>query len=246
MTSHPDFLVLGSGILGMGHHFYWIGEPALWVALGGMFSMAEVIPLIFLLVRAWQEVRLVRAAGEAFPQRLAFGFFTAASVWNFVGAGVLGGIINPPIVSYFEHGQFLTSAHGHASMFGAFGMLALGLVYFAVRSMVPSDRWSDRLGTWALISFNAAIVLWLALNLLPVGLPQLFATIENGFAYARSLAFYDSVTIFQWARLPGDLAYLAGALLLVVDLYRRFWMWRAARLGRVHRTPVPSAAPVRP
>jgi nitric oxide reductase subunit B len=240
-------LVLGSGIIGMGHHFYWIGEPALWVALGGMFSMAEVIPLIFLLARAWSELRLVRASGGAFPQRVAFGFFTAASVWNFVGAGVLGGVINPPIVSYFEHGQFLTSAHGHASMFGAFGMLALGLVYFAVRNLVPSDRWSDRLGIWALIAFNAAIVLWLALNLLPVGVAQLATTIDGGFASARSLAFYETVVFFQWARLPGDLAYLAGALLLTVDLYRKFWGWRAAWATRSH--PRPSAvrpAPLHP
>jgi nitric oxide reductase subunit B len=228
-------LVMASGIVGMGHHFYWIGEPALWVALGGMFSMAEVIPLIFLLVRAWQELRLIRATGEAFPQRVAFGFFTAAAAWNFVGAGVLGGVINPPIVSYFEHGQFLTSAHGHASMFGAFGMLALGLVYFSVRSMLPADRWSDRLGFAALISFNAAIVLWLALNLLPVGIPQVLATIENGYAYSRSLAFYETVGIWQWARLPGDLAYLAGAVMLLADLARKFWIWRSLHREEVTR-----------
>ncbi|HEX6139799.1 MAG TPA: cbb3-type cytochrome c oxidase subunit I [Candidatus Limnocylindria bacterium] len=236
-------LVLGSGMVGMGHHFYWIGEPALWVALGGMFSMAEVIPLIFLVVRAWHELRLVRAAGDAFPQKLAFGFITAASAWNFVGAGVLGGVINPPIVSYFEHGQFLTSAHGHASMFGAFGMLALGLVYFAVRSMLPAERWSDRLGTWALYAFNAAIVLWLVLNLLPVGVLQIAATINEGFAYARSLAFYDGVVFFQWARLPGDVAYLAGAVLLLADLGRKFWIWRSLRVeerGRVGRAPLPA------
>jgi nitric oxide reductase subunit B len=224
-------LVMGSGIVGMGHHFYWIGEPALWVALGGMFSMAEVIPLIFLLVRAWQEVRLVRAAGPAFGQRLAFGFFTAAAAWNFVGAGVLGGVINPPIVSYFEHGQFLTSAHGHASMFGAFGMLALGLVYFSIRNMLPAHRWSDRLGTWALVSFNAAIVLWLVLNLLPVGIPQLVATVNNGFAAARSVEFYDSVAIFMWLRLPGDLAYLAGAGFLIADLGGKFLAWRRLGVG---------------
>jgi nitric oxide reductase subunit B len=239
-------LVMGSGIVGMGHHFYWIGEPGLWIALGGMFSMGEVIPLIFLLVRAWQELRLVRAAGQAFPQRLAFGFFTAAAAWNFVGAGVLGGIINPPIVSYFEHGQFLTSAHGHASMFGAFGMLALGLVYFSIRQMMASDRWSDRLGTWALWSFNAAIVLWLALNLLPVGIPQVLATIDHGFAYARSLAFYDTVNLFQWLRLPGDLAYLLGAVILLVDLGRKFLLFRRAHSEeRLPRRPAlrPAAIP---
>jgi nitric oxide reductase subunit B len=241
-------LVMGSGIVGMGHHFYWIGEPALWVALGGMFSMAEVIPLIFLLARAWQEVRLVRAAGNAFPQRLAFGFFTAAAAWNFVGAGVLGGVINPPIVSYFEHGQFLTSAHGHASMFGAFGMLALGLIYFSIRGMMPANRWSDRLGTWALVSFNAAIVLWLALNLLPVGVPQVLATVDHGYAYARSLAFYDTVTFWQWARLPGDVAYLFGAVLLVADLGRKFWIWRSLHREEVvpGRAPAPRPAPLRP
>jgi nitric oxide reductase subunit B len=236
-------LVLGSGIVGMGHHFYWIGEPALWMAVGGMFSMAEVIPLIFLLIRAWQEMRLVRAAGDGFGQRIAFGFFTAAATWNFLGAGVLGGVINPPIVSYFEHGQFLTSAHGHASMFGAFGMLAIGLAYFAIHSMVPVERRSERLGTWALVSLNAAIVLWLVLNLLPVGIPQLAATINEGFAYARSVQFYDTVSVFMWARVPGDVAFLAGGAFLLIDLTRTFLTWRAGRVAETSHVirPVPIA-----
>jgi nitric oxide reductase subunit B len=143
----------------------------------------------------------------------------------------MGGIINPPIVSYFEHGTFLTSAHAHASMFGAFGLLALGLLYLAVRGMVPERHWSDRWPLRALVLFNASIVLWLVLNLLPVGIAQLAAVIKHGYGYARSLAFYDGVVAFQWLRLPGDLAFLAGGAIVLVDLLAKLRRRRAATVA---------------
>ncbi len=96
-------LIFGSGFVGMGHHFYWVGEPAVWLALGATFSMVEVIPLGFLIWRAWHEYRAVRAAGREFPQRTAFMFFTSAAVWNVLGAGLIGAIVNPPLVNYYEH-----------------------------------------------------------------------------------------------------------------------------------------------
>src|SRR5450759_4421383 len=82
-------------------------------------------------------------------------------------------------------------------MFGAFGLLALGLLYLAVRGMVATKHWSDRWPLRALALFNAAIVLWLVLNLLPVGIAQMAAVIQSGYGYARSLAFYDGVVAFQ-------------------------------------------------
>jgi len=237
-------LIFGAGLIGTGHHFYWVGEPAMWLALGALFGILEVIPLGILVIRAWQEYRAIRAAGEQFPQRTAFYFFVSASAWNFFGAGVLGGIINPPIVSYFEHGSFLTSAHGHASMFGAFGLLALGLLYLAVRGMVPGGHWSDRWPLRALLLFNASIVLWLVLNLLPVGIAQLAATIEHGYGYARSLAFYDGVVAFQWLRLPGDLAFLAGGAIVLVDLLAKLRHRRAATVPEGEElVPAVSAIP---
>lgn len=213
-------LVFGSGFVGMGHHFYWVGEPAVWLALGAMFSMVEVIPLGFLIWRAWHEYRAVRAAGRAFPQRTAFMFFTAAAAWNVLGAGLLGALINPPIVNYYEHGEFLTLAHGHAAMFGSFGLLALGLMYMAVRGIALPERVREARAMWALRAFNLAIVLWLALNLLPVGVGQLLATIDHGYWYARSLGFYDDWTLFQWLRMPGDVAFAAGGLIVLYDLLR--------------------------
>jgi nitric oxide reductase subunit B len=223
-------LVFGSGLIGTGHHFYWVGEPAMWMTLGSVFSILEVLPLGLLIIRAWQEQRAISAAGATFPHRAAFAFFVSASVWNFIGAGFIGGVINPPIVSYFEHGTFLTSTHGHASMFGAFGMLALGLIYYCLREMAVGQRWSDRWPLRAAWLFNGAIVMWLAFNLLPVGVAQLEAVIDHGYAFARSLAFYDGVTFFGWLRLPGDLAFLAGGLVVLVDVIVKLRARRAATM----------------
>ncbi len=220
-------LVFGSGIVGTGHHFYWAGEPAVWLALGAMFSMAEVVPLGFLMLRAWREYRAIRGAGGEFPHRTAFAFFTAAAFWNVTGAGLIGGLINPPIVSYYEHGTFLTLAHGHAAMFGSFGLLALGLMYMALTGL-GLNAVQGRLAHWALWAFNGAIVLWLALNLLPVGVAQMADVVANGYWHARSLAFYDGWTVFQWLRLPGDVAFAAGGLIVLVDVVGRI---RASRAG---------------
>jgi nitric oxide reductase large subunit len=65
----------------------------------------------------------------ASKQRWAIAFLIAVGVWNFVGAGVFGFLINTPIVSYFEIGTGLTANHGHAAMFGVFGMLGLAGLY---------------------------------------------------------------------------------------------------------------------
>jgi Cytochrome C and Quinol oxidase polypeptide I len=186
----------------------------------------------------------MRAAGQAFPQRAAFRFFTAAAAWNFLGAGLLGGVLNPPIVNYYEHGEFLTLAHGHAAMFGTFRLLAIGLMYLALRGITSSDRWSDRLPTWSLWLFNAAIVLWLALNILPIGVAQVFAATGHGYWYARSLAFYNGWTLMQWLRFAGDTVFLIGGAVLLADVVAKLRQRRRATVG--DGQPLVSQGPQRP
>jgi nitric oxide reductase subunit B len=100
-----------------------------------------------------------------------------------------------------------------------------------LRGLVHPDHWSNRLGTWALVSFNAAIVLWLALNILPIGTAQFSATVEQGYSYARSVAFYQHWIAFHWLRLPGDVAFLVGGALLLVDVVSKLRYRRAATVG---------------
>jgi nitric oxide reductase subunit B len=211
-------LIFLGGVLGTGHHLYWAGAPSMWVPLGTMFSFIEVLPLVLLILEAIQQHRLIKAS-EDFKYGLAYTFILGSAFWNFVGAGVFGGgTLNAPLVNYYEHGTFLTLNHAHTSLFGAFGMLALGLIYFCLRYRAgPTAKFDERLGYWGFWLMNIGVVLWVLFHFFPIGWPQLDAVFEHGLAYARSQEFYDKTRFWQWMRLPGDVVFSAGALLMGWD-----------------------------
>ena len=80
-------LLLGSGVIGTGHHYYWIGAPEIWISLGAVFSALEVIPLTLLILEAYGHYRMLQQGGVNFPYRAAFWFLISTAVWNLVGAG---------------------------------------------------------------------------------------------------------------------------------------------------------------
>jgi nitric oxide reductase subunit B len=211
-------LIFLGGVLGTGHHLYWGGGPSLWVPLGTMFSFIEVLPLVLLILEAISQHRLIK--GEAaFDYNLAYLYILGSAFWNFVGAGVFGGgTLNAPLINYYEHGTFLTLNHAHTSLFGAFGLLALGLIYFCLRYRAgPGAQFNERPGKIAFWCYNIALVMWIFLHFFPIGWPQLDAVYEHGFAWARSQAFYDTTLFWQWMRMPGDVVFSAGALLMAWD-----------------------------
>ncbi len=211
-------LIFLGGVLGTGHHLYWAGGPGMWVPLGSMFSFIEVLPLVLLIMEAIQQRQLIKGHAD-FKYGLAYTYIIGSAFWNFVGAGVFGGgTLNAPLVNYYEHGTFLTLNHAHTALFGAFGLLGIGLVYFCLRYLA-GDRapFDERIGRWAFWLYNGGLVMWIVMNFFPIGWPQLAAVYEHGFAYARSLAFYDTTTFWQWMRFPGDVVFALGALLMAFD-----------------------------
>jgi len=211
-------LIFLGGVLGTGHHLYWAGAPGMWVPLGTMFSFIEVLPLVLLVIEAIQQRRLIQAH-RGFRYGLAYTYIIGSAFWNFVGAGVFGGgTLNAPLINYYEHGTFLTLNHAHTALFGAFGLLGIGLIYFCLR-YVAADRhpFDERAGLWAFWLYNGGLVLWILLNFFPIGWPQLDAVYEHGLAYARSQGFYDTTLFWQWMRLPGDVVFALGALLMAWD-----------------------------
>ncbi|MBS0271420.1 MAG: cbb3-type cytochrome c oxidase subunit I [Proteobacteria bacterium] len=214
-------LILGSGILGTGHHLFWAGAPNIWISLGSMFSFLEILPLFLLILEAIEHYFLIRNR-DNFPYRLPFLYILGAAFWNFVGAGVFGGAINAPLVNYYEHGTFLTLNHAHTAMFGAFGLLSLGLIYLTLRYMAGNrTQWDDRLGMWAFWLYNAGLLLWIIFNFFPIGWPQLMAVYDHGYNYARSLEFYNTTLLWQWMRMPGDIIFAVAALLMAWDFMRK-------------------------
>ncbi|TKX56451.1 cytochrome B [Halorubrum sp. SS7] len=221
-------LVMGTGVIGVSHHYWWIGMPDYWVPIGSVFSTLELLPLIFILYEAIGQYRAMSETG--FPYKLPFMFIVASGVWNFVGAGVLGFFINLPLINYYEHGTYLTVGHAHAAMFGAFGFLALGMVTYMLQLSIDPDRWD---ASWLRASFwcwNVGLALMVFVSVLPVGFLQLDVAFTESYAAARSLGFYerDLVQTLFWARLPGDTLIIAGTAIYVADLIRRRFVLRAS------------------
>ena len=215
-------LYSAGGVIGTMHHVYFSGEPAEHMALGAFFSAAEVIPLTFLTVEAWSFLQLGAAqqsrAKTPFPHRWAVMFLVAVGFWNFLGAGVFGFLINLPVVSYYEIGTALTANHGHAAMMGVYGMLAIGLALFCLRYLIPADKWPEK---WAKIAFwstNIGLAWMCFATLLPLGIAQLYKSVDEGYWEARDLRFLteDTNALIEWLRLPGDVVFIGGGAIPVL------------------------------
>jgi nitric oxide reductase subunit B len=210
-------IFLAGGIIGTLHHLYFSGTPTFVLALGSVFSALEVVPLIFVGHEAWGNLRLSHAAPWVQKYRWPVYFFIAVAFWNLVGAGLFGFMINPPIALYYMQGLNTTPVHGHAALFGVYGMLGMGLTLFCLRAMYPERVWKEGVVRFAFWSINIGLFAMVTISLLPVGLMQTWASVEHGYWYARSAEFLsgDVIRRLRWMRVLGDTIFAAGSIALV-------------------------------
>jgi nitric oxide reductase subunit B len=217
-------LYSAGGVIGTMHHLYFSGTPAEHMAMGAFFSAAEVIPLTFLTVEAWSFLQLgARQESRSrtpFPHRWAVMFLVAVGFWNFLGAGIFGFLINLPIISYYQIGTALTANHGHAAMMGVYGMLAAGLALFCLRYLIPEERWSERAAKWSFWSLNIGLAWMCFATLFPLGILQLYESVNTGYFEARSMEYItnDTNALLEWMRLPGDVVFIVGGVLPLLYL----------------------------
>jgi nitric oxide reductase subunit B len=171
---------LAGGIIGTFHHLYFTGTPNVVLALGVMFSALEVVPLVLIGFEAWENVRLARARGWLSAYRWPIAFCVGVAFWNFVGAGLFGFLINPPIALYYTQGLNTTPVHAHTALFGVYGMLGISLMLFCLRGLLPGPAWKDWPLATAFWAINIGLALMVLLSLLPIGLLQTWAAVEYG------------------------------------------------------------------
>ena len=227
-------IVFLSGILGTAHHYFWYGGPSFWLAIGSVFSSLEPIPMFGLVVRGMMEYRSVRKEGREFPYRWPLYFLVASSFWNFLGAGVFGFLINLPIVNYYEHGTYLTMNHGHAALFGTYGMLSIALLLFSWRGLVKREAWDDRLLKVSFWGLNAGLLLMTLGTLFPVGIMQTWTAYKDGLWAARDASFFEGgfVQLIGTIRAVPDLTIiLFGVIPLVVFLFKTYPKLKAQQIA---------------
>lgn len=223
-------ILLAGGIIGTGHHYYWIGASEGWIGLGAVFSALEVIPLTLLVAEAYDQYKMMRDGGVDFPYKASFWFLISTAIWNLFGAGVLGFLINLPIVSYYEHGSFLTPTHGHGSMMGVYGMFSIAILLYTLRNIVKPDKWNDKLAKFSVWALNIGLAGMILISLLPVGFLQLKESYQNGFWAARDFSFYQDslVHTLLWIRMLPDSIFILGILPLLLLAWKGFRNLRQA------------------
>jgi len=211
-------IFLSGGIIGTLHHLYYSGTPTIVLALGSVFSAFEVVPLLFVGFEAWHNLQLAKSRPWVRKYRWPIYFFVAVAFWNLVGAGLFGFMINPPIALYYMQGLNTTAVHGHAALFGVYGMLGIGLMLFCFRALRPNEVWREGTLKFAFWAINGGLLAMIVLSLLPVGLLQTWASVEHGYWFARSAEFLQTglMSKLRWMRVFGDTAFAAGVGSLVL------------------------------
>jgi nitric oxide reductase subunit B len=233
-------IFLAGGIIGTCHHLYFSGTPTVALAWGSVFSALEVVPLTMVAYSALDDLRRGRLTIWAQRYKWPIYFFVAVAFWNMVGAGLFGFMINPPIALYFMQGLNTTPLHGHAALFGVYGMLGIGLMLVCLRALSPDADWRESCLKFAFWALNGGLMAMCVGSLLPVGLMQTWASVEHGYWFARSSEFLGSplMQTLRWMRVPGDSLFAIGAIVLVAFVFTHRKAKKAAiSVGAV---PVPS------
>lgn len=210
-------IFLAGGIIGTCHHLYFSGTPMVALAWGSVFSALEVVPLVLVGFDAMDDLRRSKATEWVRHYKWPIYFFVSVAFWNMIGAGLFGFMINPPIALYYMQGLNTTPLHGHAALFGVYGMLGIGLMLLCLRVLVPGREWNEGLLRFSFWALNGGLMAMCLLSLLPLGLLQTWASVEHGYWYARSPEFMQTPVMqtFRWLRVPGDTIFFLGAVTLV-------------------------------
>ena len=197
------------------------------LALGATFSALEIVPLVLIGMEAYHNYKLSKATKWIEDYKWPIYCFIAMCFWNFLGAGIFGFAINPPIALYYLQGLNTTAVHGHAALFGVYGILGIGLMLFCLRGLYPDYKWNDKLIGTAFWMINIGLFLMVTISVLPIGILQAHESITNAYWSARSAEFLqqDFMQVIRWMRMPGDLLLGTGELLLVIFIFGLHFGW---------------------
>lgn len=211
------FLISLSGTLGVGHHYFWQGLDEYWIAVGGIFSALEPLPLALMIIEAWKNQREKLYSGERFDFSIPFLWIGGSAVMNWIGAGFFGMMINTPTINYYTHATYLIMPHGHVALLGAFGYIAIAFLYMTSRTNALANNleWNDKLSRIAFWILTVGALLY-TIPTYVIGMYQGQVAMESGYFAARLRETVEVMEGWMWARtVPDGLMILAGVLIFV-------------------------------
>lgn len=228
------YLIVGltflSGILGTGHHYYYIGTPSYWLWIGGIFSALEPLAFFGMAVYA---VAMVRRGGRRHPNSLALSWTVGCAIMAFVGAGVLGFAHTLPQVNLYTHGTLVTAMHGHLAFWGAYAMLVLGMISYALPLLTGRKLYNTGVSAFAFWTSNIGMVSMTGAFAV-AGVTQVYLERRVGMDF---LAVQEELVVHFWGVVLAAALFTLGILAFVYTFVKSGWP-----VGEVNASVTPEYA----
>ncbi len=215
-------MALISGILGTGHHYFWIGAPTVWLWVGSIFSTLEPLPFFAMVLFAFNMINRRR---REHPNKAAALWAMGTTVTAFLGAGVWGFLHTLAPVNYYTHGTQLTAAHGHLAFYGAYAMIVMTFISYAMPKLrnigEAPDNKAQVLEMWGFWLMTISMI-FITLFLSAAGVVQIWLQrIPEDGAALGFMATQDQLVIFYWLRLVAGVIFLVGLVSYLLSFRQR-------------------------
>ncbi|MCK5719486.1 MAG: cbb3-type cytochrome c oxidase subunit I [Thiomargarita sp.] len=211
-------IIVMSGIIGTGHRYFWIGAPSYWQWIGSIFSVLEPLPFFILTVMVFN---MIHYRCNSHTNKAATLWVVGTVVVTFLGAGVLGFIHALAPINYYTHGTQITAAHSHLSFYGAYVMLVLSMISYAMpilQSKIYANSTHSQI--WEMWSFwlMTASMVFIALFLMAAGILQVYLqrASETPLPF---LVIQEKIYLFYWLRELAGFIFLIGLIIYIVNFF---------------------------
>ena len=205
-------LALFSGLLGTGHHYYWIGAPGYWQWVGSIFSALEVAPFFAMVIFAFTMVWKGR---RDHPNKAAMLWSLGCTVGAFFGAGVWGFMHTLSFVNRYSHGTQVTAAHAHLAFFGAYVMLNMAIITYAMPYLRKRQPYNQVLNMWSFWMMTSGMA-FMTFTLTFAGVVQVHLQRVMGLGY---MEVQDQLVLFYWMRLGSGVFVVISGLLFIYSIF---------------------------
>lgn len=206
-------LFLFTGIAGTGHHYYWLGAPKYWLAVGGIFSALEPLPILLMVYDTWRDIK---ERSKPMEPKLTWIYLVGGVILHFVGAGLFGFAHTLPQINYYTHGSQVTVSHGHLAFYGAYVLLNLTFYYFAIPRIkgFPNFAYDERTGQ-AGFWLTSLGVLGMSLAFAVAGVLQTYLERVQGQPFMLAA---QPIRFWMFVAFAHGLVVLAGVVIIVKHL----------------------------
>ena len=202
-----------SGVLGTGHHYYYIGVNKIWLVVGGIFSALE--PLAFLAMALF-AVNMYRKGEKKHPNKIALYWTLGASIVSFIGAGLLGFAHTLPQTNLYTHGTLVTAMHGHLAFWGAYGMIVFAIISYALPNLTGRKLYETTISRMAFWMSNIGMIgMTVAFGVAGVAQVYLERKMKLDFMTVQNEISIHFVVLMICASL-----FAAGIILYIIDFYK--------------------------